>query len=150
MNSEQEILEQLKESGHRFTGKRKEVIDLFIEYKDRYLTAKDVYEHVEKVYPSISHDTIYRTLALLEQEHLIEELEYGDEACRYRLSCGPEHHHHLVCLGCGATKVLHGCPMEFMEIDQEDFTVVNHRFEIFGYCSTCRLSGRGQEGGGQK
>ncbi len=142
MAKSQEILEQLKESGHRFTGKRKIVVDLFIEYKDKYLTAKDVYEHVKKSYPSISYDTIYRTLALLKQENLIEEMEYGDEASRYRLSCGQGHHHHLVCLGCGSIKVVKDCPMELINIDRDDFTVVNHRFEIFGYCSTCGHSNK--------
>lgn len=142
MATNKEILEQLKESGYRFTGQRKEVVDLFIEYKDKSLTAKDVYEHVKKVYPSISYDTIYRTLALLKQNQVIEEMEYGDEASRYRLSCGHEHHHHLVCLGCGSIKVVHNCPMQQIDINSDDFTVVNHRFEIFGYCSTCSLSGK--------
>lgn len=142
MATNYEILSQLKESGYRFSGKRKEIVDLFIEYKDKYLTAKDVYEHVKKFYPNISYDTIYRTLALLKQNQVIEEMEYGDEASRYRLSCGQGHHHHLVCLGCGSIKVVHDCPMQLIDINQEDFTVVDHRFEISGYCSTCRLSGR--------
>lgn len=133
-----QIFEQLKNSGCRFTGKRKEVMELFIQNKDRYLTAKDVYEQMKKSYPTISYDTIYRTLALFLQMHVIEEMEYGDEAARYRLSCGQEHHHHLVCIKCGLVKVLHQCPMQLTNIDQDDFTVINHRFEIFGYCSTCR------------
>ncbi|MDQ7093771.1 Fur family transcriptional regulator [Desulfosporosinus sp. PR] len=142
MSENQKILKQLKESGYRFTGKRKEIVDLFVEYQERYLTAKEVYEHIRKSYPSISYDTIYRTLALLRQMKVIEEMEYGDEAVRYRLSCGHGHHHHLVCLGCGSIRVVHDCPMELIHIDQADFTVVDHRFEITGYCSDCRLSGR--------
>jgi Fur family zinc uptake transcriptional regulator len=142
MTTDTEILQQLKERGYRFTGKRKEIIDLFIECKDKYVTAKDVYVHLKKTYPSISYDTIYRTLALFKQEHLIEEMEYGDEASRYRLSCGHGHHHHLVCLGCGAIQVLHDCPMKSITIDQNDFRVINHRFEVFGYCSACSLSGK--------
>lgn len=142
METNEEILEQLKESGYRFTGKRKEVIDLFIEYREKYLTAKDVYEHIKKLHPSISYDTIYRTLTLLKQERVIEELEYGQDACRFRLSCGQGHHHHLVCLSCGSVKVLHDCPMKRINVDQDDFTVVDHRFEIFGFCSACRLSGK--------
>lgn len=141
MDTNKEILEQLKESGYRFTGKRKEIVDLFVQYQDKYLTAKEVYEHVKRFYPSISYDTIYRTLALLRQIQVIEEMEYGDEASRYRLSCGHGHHHHLVCLGCGSIKVIHDCPMQLININQDDFTVVDHRFEISGYCSKCRLSG---------
>lgn len=142
MAANQEILDHLKESGYRFTGKRKAVVDLFIEYQDKYLTAKEVYEHMKKSYPSISYDTIYRTLALLQQLQVIEEMEFGDNSSKYRLSCGHAHHHHLVCLGCGSIQVVHDCPMRLININEDDFMVVDHRFEISGYCSNCRHIGR--------
>ncbi|WP_084171518.1 transcriptional repressor [Alicyclobacillus contaminans] len=59
-------------------------------------------------------------------------------SAKYRLKCHESHHHHLVCVGCGETFALDECPMDQLrtKIDSR-FKVLDHRFEIYGYCSHC-------------
>jgi Fur family transcriptional regulator, zinc uptake regulator len=137
-HSSEEILQRLKEAGYKFTGKRKAIVDLFVRNKDRYLTAKDVFEQVKASYPMMSFDTVYRTLALLQEHNVIEQLEFNEEAAKYRLMCpASHHHHHLICVRCGNTSVVEDCPMSQFPTKINGFSVINHRFEIYGYCSSC-------------
>ena len=57
----EESLERMKENGLKHTKKREDLIRLFSK-EDRYLTAKTVQQMLEKIYPSISFDTVYRNL----------------------------------------------------------------------------------------
>lgn len=140
-NSE-DILRELKQAGHKFTGKRKDIVDLFVAQEGKYLTAKDVYESMRRIHPNISLDTVYRTIALLERLHIIEPLEFTEEAVKYRIACESGHHHHLICLGCGRTAVLKDCPIPFLDTQVDNFVVLDHRFELYGYCSTCQSEGQ--------
>lgn len=131
------ILNKLKSEGLKFTGKRREIIDLFVAHQEKYLSAKDVYEHVQLTFPNVSYDTIYRTLATLLEHGVIEHMEFSDDAAKYRLKCHEDHHHHLVCLQCGTTFPLDECPMDMLTANVHDFKVLHHRFEIYGYCARC-------------
>ncbi len=132
------ILHKLKRAGLKFTGKRQEAVDLFVRNKDKFLSAKEVYESVKVTFPSVSYDTIYRTLATLLEQNIIEHMEFSDDAAKYRLKCHEEHHHHLVCIGCGSTFPIDDCPMDNLLNKIDHFKVLNHRFEIYGYCAACR------------
>ncbi|WP_067621411.1 Fur family transcriptional regulator [Alicyclobacillus acidiphilus] len=131
------ILRKLKDEGLKFTGKRQETVDFFVRNKDRYLSAKAVHEYVKEKFPSVSFDTIYRTLTTLLEHGIIEHMEFSDDAAKYRLKCHEEHHHHLVCLQCGATIPLNECPMDGIGDKIQNFKVMNHRFEVYGYCEHC-------------
>ncbi|GMA62739.1 transcriptional repressor [Alicyclobacillus fastidiosus] len=136
----EEILQKLKRAGLKFTGKRRETVDFFVRHKDKYMSAKEVYEHLKEMYSNISYDTVYRTLATLLENNVIEHMEFRDGAARYRLMCHEEHHHHLVCLGCGSTFAIDTCPMADLSSEIGNFQVTNHRFEIYGYCSKCQAA----------
>ncbi len=137
MTSE-EILKELKAAGYKFTGKRQAIVDLFVQSPHTFFTAKDVYELMKQKYPNISFDTVYRTIALLQEHNVIEEMDANDGASKFRLTCKSHHHHHLICIGCGKTVIIEDCPMALLHLTFENFTPVKHRFEIYGYCASCR------------
>lgn len=131
------ILQKLKRSGLRFTGKRKATVEWFVCNQDRYLSAKEVHEHLKTLYPRISFDTVYRTLSTLLEHHIIEHMEFSNDAAKYRLQCQESHHHHLVCVGCGSTFPIEACPMDGFSADLHRIKVLTHRFEVYGYCEQC-------------
>jgi Fur family ferric uptake transcriptional regulator len=61
--------------------------------------------------------------------------------------CSPQHHHHLVCRGCGLTVEVAGPAVE-QWADQiagdHGFADVSHTLEIFGTCAACRSAGTTQ------
>ncbi|WP_252314832.1 Fur family transcriptional regulator [Sinobaca sp. H24] len=141
MNVEQ-ALEQLKNDGFKYTGKREQMLELFSKEK-RYLSAKDVLVELQKDYPGVSFDTVYRNLSLFAEKEILEMTELDGEK-KFRFSCATsQHHHHLICLDCGKTKHIHSCPMDWLEENVEsDFAVTSHKFEIYGYCEECQAKSK--------
>lgn len=132
----QEALKRLKSKGYKYTGKRETMVHIFAE-QGRYLTAKEVLDLMQKEYPGLSFDTVYRNLSLFEDLGIIESTEWNGER-RYRIHCGGNtHHHHIICTECGRTSLIATCPMNSILRKPEDFEITGHKFEIYGICSDC-------------
>jgi Fur family zinc uptake transcriptional regulator len=139
-----QALDLLKRSGYKYTGKRERMVEIFAR-EGRYLSAKDLLESLQREFPGISFDTVYRNLSLFEELGIIEGTEWNGER-RFRFACGGDgHHHHLICTGCGRTRTLHICPMNAILGEPENFEITGHKFEIYGICSDCGREKAGEE-----
>lgn len=133
-----DALKLLKDHGYKYTGKREKILEIFFNEK-RYMPAREIMSYMEKSYPSLSFDTVYRNLSLLEELGILEATELQGER-QYRFSCSSEdhhHHHHVICTKCKKTITLDICPMKIMENQIEGFQITGHKFEIYGYCRDC-------------
>jgi len=84
--------------------------------------------------------TVYRALADLVTDGRVDALTRPDGETVYR-ACSPQHHHHLVCTGCGTTVEVADDRMEKWATEmakQHDFDVSEHQVEVFGRCAACR------------
>lgn len=96
-----EKLEQLIEAkGLRRTKQREVVVDAAFE-SDEHFTAEDLIDRAQKIDPSVSRATVYRTLSLLVEGKLIHEIDLGREQTYYdpNFLDKPEHNH-LICMDC--------------------------------------------------
>ena len=84
--------------------------------------------------------TVYRTLAWLTENGVVDALmHHRGEAC-YRL-CGEGHHHHLVCSGCHRVVELGDCELDAWLGDlatEHGFTLEAHTVEVTGRCPSCQ------------
>ena len=91
----------------------------------------------------VSRATIYRTLRLLVDQGLVCKISLQDGAPRYSLS-PVNHHHHLICVGCGAVSEFDRSAIEraLAELRGEvSGTIVGHRLEVYFFCQACQRKG---------
>jgi len=135
-----EIVQRMASQGLRITDQRKTLAKLFAEAPG-YLAPKDVYDYMGKSYAGLSFDTVYRNLRVMEELGVLEQVVF-EEGVKFKLHCREnEHHHHMICLNCGRTYPITFCPMS-LTTAPDDFRVVKHKFEVFGYCKDCSADER--------
>jgi Fur family zinc uptake transcriptional regulator len=136
LGTTEDVMQQMSRKGLRVTEQRRTMVRLFGSATG-YLTPKEVYEHMQRSYPGLSFDTVYRNLRLLLDMDVVEQILFED-GVKFKLRCEEQHHHHhMICLQCEKTLPIHFCPMTGTDVPG-DFQVVKHKFEVFGYCGDCK------------
>lgn len=126
----------------RNSKQRQAILDL-LAASPEHMSAEEIYQKARKTQPNISLGTVYRNLDTLSEQGVIIRTSFADGKARYEMA-GMDHHHHLICLQCGEIKDLVQCPMApalQTELQEADFEVVQHQFEVYGYCRKCQHRG---------
>jgi Fur family peroxide stress response transcriptional regulator len=100
--------------------------------------AASVFENVRKRVPTISLDTVYRTLWMLRDAGLITTL--GPTHDRVRFDANIEPHHHFVCMRCGETVDFYCDDFNNLRVPRDLSTigiVEQSQVELRGVCSQC-------------
>lgn len=135
MLTTEKIIEKMIEQGLRITDQRRTLAKLFAD-TGGYLSPRDVYEFMGKRYSGLSFDTVYRNLRVMFGLGVLEQVTFAD-GVKFRVACSEgNHHHHMICLQCEQTYPIYFCPM-LQTNTPEKFKVVQHKFEVFGYCKAC-------------
>ncbi|MBL8291393.1 MAG: transcriptional repressor [Bryobacterales bacterium] len=137
------IRDSLKERGIRLTRQRQILLDL-IDKSGEHLDAERLYSLARQEDPKLNRVTVYRTLKLLKQGGLVDELDLmhlgGDQ--HYYETRMKQEHAHVICLRCGKVEEFFGEPLQRLRRQIEDhfgFNVIIARTEIGGYCSHCQV-----------
>lgn len=137
-NSLRTSFTRLQARGHKLTGPRRRIIEKLYA-QSRAFTAPELYEQVAD--QGVSLATVYRTVELLVDVGLVEKATRTGDEQRY-IACAPgNHHHHVICRGCGRVADITECllePFEKLVREQTNFTIEGHTVEFHGYCATCR------------
>ena len=133
---------RLRQGGVRYTGGRRRVVRSLAAVEGPMSAA----ELTERLDESVPLSSLYRSLTVLAEAGVLDRSHDALGVARFELSewLGG-HHHHLVCLECGAVD-----DVDLNEADEEalstiasrvavskSFTEVGHRIDIEGICSKC-------------
>ena len=83
--------------------------------------------------------TVYRSLKLLVEAGVLCRVLLEDGDLHYQLS-HRGHHHHLLCVECGASEDLLGCDIEDLlrqVSSAHEFQLSGHWLEVYGRCREC-------------
>jgi Fur family ferric uptake transcriptional regulator len=133
-----QLMEALAERGYRATSPRQLLIRS-IAGKDRHFTAEELRRSPSVEGPRIGRATVYRCLKLLVEAGILCRVLLEDGTLHYQLS-HRGHHHHLLCVQCGASQDLLGCDIEgvLREVAaSHSFQVSGHWLEVYGLCPNC-------------
>jgi len=136
--SDASIIETLRKKGYKATTQRIAICRFILHGRD-HPSAQRIYDEVKKVHPTVSLATVYKTLQILTEQGLIQEL--GLPKSKARFDSHMETHINLVCLQCGNIQDFDDNTAREM-IDRvtakAEFTRTGQRIDIYGVCKTCR------------
>jgi Fur family ferric uptake transcriptional regulator len=117
----------------RLTPQRRAVLDAIAAERGSF-TATEIYDSARDSEPSLGLATVYRTLELLRGMGAVRQLT-GPTYVR----CHPGHHHHLVCVSCGAVEEteLCGAPSPAILRRRHGFHAETHELDVYGVCARC-------------
>lgn len=134
----------LREHGYKLTPQRHAVLKV-IAASYAHLTPEAIYEKVHLENSDIGLVTIYRTLGILRELNLVCRMHAQDGRRSYMMRRPTEHHHHLVCSGCGRVVDFIGCELVDLEkrlACETRFEINGHLLELYGLCPGCNLASR--------
>jgi Fur family transcriptional regulator, peroxide stress response regulator len=129
--------EECKRAGLKLTHQRLEIYRDMASCRD-HPSAEIIYQRTRKRIPTISLDTIYRTLANFEAHGLIFRVQTVESQARFDAAL--EQHHHLICERCGKI-----ADFEWKSLDAAPIPdaitmwgeVNSRRVALLGVCANC-------------
>jgi Fur family peroxide stress response transcriptional regulator len=124
-------------AGVKITHQRMEIFR-YVARSSRHPDAADVFRGVRERVPTISLDTVYRTLWLLNDLGLITTL--GTPRERSRFDANLRRHHHFVCRRCGLIRDFYSDASDELQLPEAVAAiglVETTHVEAEGVCRTC-------------
>ncbi len=130
----------LKASGYRQGGARRAVLEL-LEDQTCALTAVEIEDALRAAERRVSRASVYRILDELERLRLVQRVDTGQAMVRYERVCEhDEHHHPLVCEGCGLVMPFSDAGLEraiSRLSERVPLAVSEHEIVLRGSCRDC-------------
>jgi Fur family transcriptional regulator, peroxide stress response regulator len=126
-----------KEAGVKLTHQRLEIfreVAASLDHPD----AVAVFRAVQKRMPTVSLDTVYRTLWTLTDLGLVTTLGPRRESVRFDANL--QHHHHYICTRCGLARDFESTELNVLSIPRavRSFgSIVTTQVEVRGVCDNC-------------
>jgi Fur family transcriptional regulator, ferric uptake regulator len=131
---------ELQGAGHRAGGARSAVLEA-LDQEPCCLTAQEIFDNLRAGGRKVGIASVYRTLEVLSKLSLVRRVEIGAAACYEPAHPGGEHHHHVVCEGCGKVAAFEDRGLEDA-IDRLGrrlkYKVGVHEVLLRGACPDCR------------
>lgn len=129
--------EQLRNAGVKLTHQRMEIFREVAMSED-HPDAEKIYKKVRERLPSVSLDTVYRTLWSLLDLGLIATL--GPPRKTVRFDANMNLHHHFVCSKCGMTRDFYSKKLDGLKIPGAEKilkSIERTQVEVRGICVKC-------------
>jgi len=138
------LMEELSKRGVRMTAQRRLLVGI-IQDSPRHLDAATLLKLAKQKDPDVDRATVYRTIALLKNLGLIDELDlmHLEGEKHYYEAKTNRDHCHMACFRCGAIMEYASSSFERLKQDiakQSGFHIRVVRLEVGGLCKRCRSS----------
>jgi Fur family transcriptional regulator, peroxide stress response regulator len=133
------MVEELKAHGHRLTPQRLEIVKL-LAYATDHPSAAQLYERITHQFPTTSLATVYKTLTILKELNLVQEMGFSQDDNRYDASASRAHAH-LICVRCRRIVDAEAEPLPNLAdhvAERSGYRLVSQRVEFYGLCPECQ------------
>jgi Fur family ferric uptake transcriptional regulator len=123
-----------------YTTRPREQIAQILQSEQRYLSAAEIHDRLQRSRAKVALSTVYRTLDLLESKGVASSRVDENGETTY-VACAATHHHHAICRDCGKVEEV-GCQaierVADALVSHHGFQLDEHAMEFFGRCKSCR------------
>lgn len=140
----QGLREAVRKRGVKLTHQRLEIFREVAASTD-HPDAETVFRAVQKRLPTVSLDTVYRTLWLLNDLGLVSTL--GPKKERVRFDANLTHHHHYICVRCGLARDFESDELNALHLPdsvREFGSIDVMQVEVRGLCKRCAQAQAGE------
>ena len=137
MQKLEDLVSSLREEGFRITPQRIAIVDYLLKTVD-HPSADRIHKVIQRKYPMVSLSTVYKTLELLKEKRLVNEIEVDGET---RFDAHTDEHINLVCMHCGKIDDVDEDVLKNIQIraaKKSKYLILKSSFELFGYCNNCK------------
>ena len=133
-----EMIALLKKRAFRLTPQRVELVRL-IATSEGHPSAAQFYAKIKEKFPTMSHATVYKTLALLKEMNQVLEIDLRDDS-RYDGN-RPDAHPHLICTRC--SQIVDGeleiDPSLLKKMEETSgYKILRPQITFYGLCPNCK------------
>jgi len=131
------IIQALRSKGYKATPQRIVVCKTALSNRE-HPSVRDIYLKVKKTHPTISLATVYKTLNILKESELVQELNFPQGQTRYDSYLEP--HINLVCVRCGKIQDLDDPSVKELVKKasvEANFAPATQRTDVYGVCGQC-------------
>lgn len=103
------------------------------------LSPQELYQGLLKKKRRIGLTSIYRSLDLFESLGMVFKIMNGSNV-KYKLCELEDHHHHIICKGCGNVVELNFCDISDWSqkvMESTGYQVTDHQLSFYGFCKAC-------------
>ncbi|MXW42867.1 MAG: transcriptional repressor [Acidimicrobiia bacterium] len=141
LETHQQIEVQLAQQDHRYTNSRRQLVEVLS--KAGHPMALP---NIVAADPALAQSSVYRNLNVLVRSGVIRRINTGGDHAYFELA-EPllAHHHHLICMSCGAIQDIYLTSEVEMLVDrnlaevalESGFTPIYHNLDLHGHCANC-------------
>ncbi len=142
MKNTEKLKRLCEQGGIRLTLQRLEIFREITAARD-HPSVEELYERLKRRLPTISLDTVYRTLTTFEQLGLVRRVHTPEPITRF--DPDSSQHHHLFCRMCGTIIDFRWPELDALELPDEikkAGEVENRQIQLFGVCKECIEGGK--------
>ena len=123
----------LRDMGCKVTPQRLAIYEV-LKNCNMHPTAETIYNIISSDYPTMSLATVYKTLDLLKETGIIQELNIAGNSSRYDVI--PKPHPHILCTKCGKIENMDISFPRIWSAKQKDigYDIQSFNFIFFGVC----------------
>ncbi|NQW29994.1 MAG: transcriptional repressor [Ignavibacteria bacterium] len=131
-----QFAEFLKKKKYRNTQERNKVIERIAEL-DEHFNADELYLYMNAKGDKVSRATIYSTLDLLTQCHILMKHRFQGESAHFELASRMPNHDHLICVECGRIVEFREKSIDAISVSvskEFGFKRIRHSLQVFAVC----------------
>ena len=137
IKSDASAIEALRSKGYKATPQRIAICRIALNSRE-HLSAQQIYDQVKKIHSTVSLATVYKTLEVLRDLDLVQELNFPKGQARFDSYMNP--HINLICVKCGKITDIDDVTAE--EIAKKvaaatKFKPNGQRIDVYGMCQQC-------------